>query len=187
VKVGESPLDRQRRPRGTLGVVLVRERIAERRHQPVAELFGPQESDLCALRRDALQSRPASRPLGAGASAQTVARSAAAREEVNSSPQECNRSPTAAIPSPGSTSERRTGLSTRWHRYDGDLPTSPRQPIRAARASPARGTCPCVLRSEVRDCHDQFVLTDRRRNFVANSAVPNNQQPMTDSEQFFGL
>jgi hypothetical protein len=32
-------LNRQRCPRSALGVVLVRERIAEQRHQPVAELF----------------------------------------------------------------------------------------------------------------------------------------------------
>jgi len=39
VQVGKSTLDRQRSPRGALGVVLVRERVAEQRHQPVAELF----------------------------------------------------------------------------------------------------------------------------------------------------
>jgi hypothetical protein len=39
VQVAERPLDRQRCPRGTLGVVLERERIAEQRHQPVTELL----------------------------------------------------------------------------------------------------------------------------------------------------
>jgi hypothetical protein len=39
VQVGERTLDRQRSPCGALGIVLVRERIAEQCHQPVAELF----------------------------------------------------------------------------------------------------------------------------------------------------
>jgi hypothetical protein len=79
-------LDRQRRPRGTLGVVLVRKRIAEQRHQPVAELFGPQESDLCVLRRDALQSRPASRPLGDGRMAKELIRDVQGSKCAESSP-----------------------------------------------------------------------------------------------------
>ena len=39
VEVGERALDRERRPHGALGVVLLRLRIAEERHQPVAELL----------------------------------------------------------------------------------------------------------------------------------------------------
>ena len=37
VEFGKRPLDRERRPNGALGVVLLRARIAEKRHQPVAE------------------------------------------------------------------------------------------------------------------------------------------------------
>jgi hypothetical protein len=40
VKVGERPLDRECRPHRPLRVVLLRHRIAEQRHQPVAELLG---------------------------------------------------------------------------------------------------------------------------------------------------
>ena len=40
VEFGQRALDRKRRARRALGVVLVRHRIAEQRHQPVAELFG---------------------------------------------------------------------------------------------------------------------------------------------------
>ena len=39
VDVGEGALDRERRPHGPLGVVLLRLRIAEESHQPVAELL----------------------------------------------------------------------------------------------------------------------------------------------------
>ncbi len=39
VELGQRPLDRERRPHGPLGVVLLRLRIAEQRHQPVAELL----------------------------------------------------------------------------------------------------------------------------------------------------
>jgi hypothetical protein len=51
VQAGQSPLDRQRCARGALGVVLVRERIAEQRHQPVAELFGHMAAHLRHRRR----------------------------------------------------------------------------------------------------------------------------------------
>ena len=39
VEVGERALDGERGPHGALGVVLLRLRIAEQRHQPVAELL----------------------------------------------------------------------------------------------------------------------------------------------------
>ena len=39
VEVGQRALDRERRPHGALGVVLLRLRVAEQRHQPVAELL----------------------------------------------------------------------------------------------------------------------------------------------------
>ena len=39
VEVGKRPLDRKRRPHGALGVVFLRMRVAEERHQPVAELL----------------------------------------------------------------------------------------------------------------------------------------------------
>ena len=39
IEVGKRALDRQRGPHGALGVVLLRLRIAEERHQPVAELL----------------------------------------------------------------------------------------------------------------------------------------------------
>ncbi len=39
VEVGKRALDRERRAHGALGVVLLRLRIAEERHQPVAELL----------------------------------------------------------------------------------------------------------------------------------------------------
>ena len=39
VEVGERALDRERRPHRAFGVVLLRVRIAEQRHQPVAELL----------------------------------------------------------------------------------------------------------------------------------------------------
>ena len=58
---------------------------------------------------------------------------------------------------------------------------NPSAPRRASRA------CRACLHREVREHHDQFVLADRRRNLVANSAISNNQQPMTDGEQFLGL
>jgi hypothetical protein len=40
VQLGQRPLDRQRRPHCPLGIVLLRHRIAEQCHQPVAELLG---------------------------------------------------------------------------------------------------------------------------------------------------
>ena len=39
VEVGQRALDRERRPHAALGVVLLRLRIAEQRHQPVSELL----------------------------------------------------------------------------------------------------------------------------------------------------
>jgi hypothetical protein len=51
VEVGESALDRQCCPHGALRVVLVRERIAEQGHQPVAELFGDVAAHLHRCRR----------------------------------------------------------------------------------------------------------------------------------------
>jgi hypothetical protein len=40
VEFDQPALDGERRPRGTLRVVLLRHRIAEQRHQPVAQLLG---------------------------------------------------------------------------------------------------------------------------------------------------
>ena len=39
IELGQGALDRKRRARRTLGVVLMRQRIAEQAHQPVAEFF----------------------------------------------------------------------------------------------------------------------------------------------------
>ena len=39
VEVGKCALDGERGPHGALGVVLLRQRVAEERHQPVAELL----------------------------------------------------------------------------------------------------------------------------------------------------
>ena len=39
IELGQCPLDRKRRARRTLGVVFMRQRIAEQAHQPVAEFF----------------------------------------------------------------------------------------------------------------------------------------------------
>jgi hypothetical protein len=46
VQLGERALDRERRPHCTLCVVLLRHRIAEQRHQPVAELLGDMATHL---------------------------------------------------------------------------------------------------------------------------------------------
>ena len=46
IDLGERALDRERRPRRAFGVVLLRHRIAEQRHQPVAELFGDMAAHL---------------------------------------------------------------------------------------------------------------------------------------------
>jgi hypothetical protein len=40
VQLGEPALNSQRRPHRPLGIVLLRQRVAEQRHQPVAELLG---------------------------------------------------------------------------------------------------------------------------------------------------
>ena len=39
VEVGKRSLDRERRPHGALGIVLLRLRVAEERHEAVAELL----------------------------------------------------------------------------------------------------------------------------------------------------
>ena len=40
VQLGERALDRERRPHGTLRIVLLRHRIAKQRHEPVAQFLG---------------------------------------------------------------------------------------------------------------------------------------------------
>jgi hypothetical protein len=51
VEFGERALDRQRRARRALGIVLVRHRIAEQGHQPVAELLRHMAAHLGDRRR----------------------------------------------------------------------------------------------------------------------------------------
>ena len=55
VQLGQRALDRQRRPRRALGVVLLRHRIAEQRHQPVAELLGDMAAHFCDRRRGGIE------------------------------------------------------------------------------------------------------------------------------------
>ena len=55
VQFGQRALDRQRRPRRALGVVLMRHRIAEQRHQPVAELLGDMAAHLRDRRRGGIE------------------------------------------------------------------------------------------------------------------------------------
>ena len=51
VQFRERALDRQRRPRRALGVVLVRDRIAEQRHDAVAEFLGDMAAHFLDCRR----------------------------------------------------------------------------------------------------------------------------------------
>ena len=55
VQLGKRALDRQRRPRCAFGVVLLRHRIAEQRHQPVAELLGDMAAHLRHRRRGGIE------------------------------------------------------------------------------------------------------------------------------------
>ena len=55
VELGKRALDRQRRARRALGVVLMRHRIAEQRHQPVAELLGDMAAHLVDRRRSGVE------------------------------------------------------------------------------------------------------------------------------------
>ena len=55
VQLGERALDRERRPRRALGIVLLRHRIAEQRHQPVAELLGDMAAHLRHRRRGGIE------------------------------------------------------------------------------------------------------------------------------------
>ena len=55
VEFGERALDRKRRPRRALGIVLLRDRIAEQRHQPVAELLGDMAAHLRHRRRSGIE------------------------------------------------------------------------------------------------------------------------------------
>ena len=55
VQFGKRALDRERRPRRALGVVLVRHRIAEQRHQPVAQLLGDMAAHLGDRRRGGIE------------------------------------------------------------------------------------------------------------------------------------
>ena len=55
VQLGQRALDRKRRPRRALGVVLLRHRIAEQRHQPVAELLGDMAAHLRHRRRSGVE------------------------------------------------------------------------------------------------------------------------------------
>jgi hypothetical protein len=48
-------LDRQRRPHRAFGIVLLRERIAEQRHQPVAQLLGDMAAHLRHCRRGGIE------------------------------------------------------------------------------------------------------------------------------------
>jgi len=58
VQLGQRALDRQRRTRRTLSVVLLRHRISEQRHQPVAELLGDVAAHLRHRRRGGIEIRP---------------------------------------------------------------------------------------------------------------------------------
>ena len=55
VQLGERALDRERRPHRALGIVLLRHRIAEQRHQPVAELLGDIAAHLRHRRRSGVE------------------------------------------------------------------------------------------------------------------------------------
>ena len=55
VHLGERALDRERGPRRAFGVVLLRHRIAEQRHQPVAQLFGDVAAHLRHRRRGGIE------------------------------------------------------------------------------------------------------------------------------------
>ena len=55
VEFGERALDRERRPHRALGIVLLRHRIAEQRHQPVAELLGDMAAHLGDRRRGGIE------------------------------------------------------------------------------------------------------------------------------------
>ena len=55
VELGERALDRQRRARRAFGIVLLRDRIAEQRHQPVAELLGDVAAHLRHRRRSGIE------------------------------------------------------------------------------------------------------------------------------------
>ena len=55
VQFSQRALDRERRPRRALGVVLMRHRIAEQRHQPVAELLGDMAAHLRHRRRSGIE------------------------------------------------------------------------------------------------------------------------------------
>ena len=55
VQLGQRALDRQRRPRRAFGIVLLRHRIAEQRHQPVAELLGDMAAHLRHRRRGGIE------------------------------------------------------------------------------------------------------------------------------------
>jgi len=55
VQFGQRALDRKRRPRRSLGIVLLRHRIAEQRHQPVAELLGDMPAHLRHRRRGSIE------------------------------------------------------------------------------------------------------------------------------------
>jgi hypothetical protein len=57
VDLSERPLDRERRPSRALSVVFLRHRIAEQRHQPIAQLFGDVAAHLCHCRRSGIQIR----------------------------------------------------------------------------------------------------------------------------------
>jgi uncharacterized alpha-E superfamily protein len=55
VQVGQRALDRERRPHRTLGVVFVRDRIAEQRHQPIAELLCHMSAHVSHRRRSGVE------------------------------------------------------------------------------------------------------------------------------------
>jgi hypothetical protein len=55
IKLFKRPLDRERRPHCAFGVVLLRHRIAEQRHKPVAELLGDFAAHLCNRLRGSVE------------------------------------------------------------------------------------------------------------------------------------
>ena len=57
VQLGQRALDRKRRPHCTLGIVLLRHRVAEQRHQAVAELLGDLAAHLRHCRRSGIEIR----------------------------------------------------------------------------------------------------------------------------------
>ena len=55
VQLRQRPLDRERRPRRALGIILLRHRVAEQRHQAVAKLLADLSAHLRHCRRGGVE------------------------------------------------------------------------------------------------------------------------------------